>query len=62
MPFGVKIHKDEQVEALRRQVDNNLHKLVLEFDSDYFKVDNEEVIKFVSFEDALKELVALKKS
>lgn len=62
MPFGVKIHKDGQVEALRQQVDSNLHKLALELDKDYFKVDSQEVIKFVSFEDALKELVALKNS
>lgn len=62
MPFGVKIHKDRQVESLRQQVDSNLHKIALELDADYFKVDNQEVIKFVSFEDALKELVALKKS
>ncbi len=62
MPFGVKIEKDQHVEALRRQVDANLHSIALELDSNYFTVDNKEVINFVSFEDALKELVALKNS
>jgi len=62
MPFGVKIQKDGQVERLRQQVDFNLHNIALELDPNYFVVDNKEVIKFVSFEDALKELVALKKS
>jgi hypothetical protein len=62
MPFGVKIEKDQQVEKLRQQVDFNLHNIALEMDPNYFTVDNQEVIKFVSFEDALKELVALKNS
>jgi len=62
MPFGVKIEKDKQVELLRQQVDSNLHKLALELDSNYFNVDTKEVIQFVSFEDALKELVAFKNS
>lgn len=62
MPFGVKIEKDQQVEMLRQQVDSHLHNIALELDSNYFTVDNKEVTKFVSFEDALKELVALKNS
>lgn len=62
MPFGIKIEKDKQVEVLRQQVDSNLHKIALELDSNYFEVDNQQVIQFVSFKDALKELVALKNS
>ena len=62
MPFGVKIERDQQVEALRQHVDFNLHNIALEIDPNYFTVNNQEVIKFVSFEDALKELVALKNS
>lgn len=62
MPFGIKIQKDGQVEALRQQVDINLQNVALELDPNYFVVDNKEVIQFVSFEDALKELVALKNS
>ncbi len=62
MPFGVTIKKDGQIEKFRQQVDSNLHNVALELDPNYFTLENQEVIKFVSFEDALKELVALKNS
>jgi hypothetical protein len=58
MPFGVKIQRDPEVNKLQLSVDQRLLEIVKKVDPEPPK----EEIKFVSFEDALKELIALKNS
>jgi hypothetical protein len=59
--FGSRIERDPEITRLRNAVNQKLWEIVQE----QFPVEEQqpvEEIKFVSFEDALKELVALKNS
>jgi len=60
MFFGAKVERDPEVQRLRQTVQQRMSDILKELEPESVKPQEE--IRFVSFEDALKELVALKKS
>jgi len=61
MFFGANVERDPEITQLRNKVNQQLWDIVRENTPTEEQKPKEE-IRFVSFEDALKELVALKKS
>jgi len=61
MFFGAKVDRDPEINKLRQNVEERLWDIVQESTPKEEQQPKEE-IRFVSFEDALKELVSLKNS
>ena len=61
MFFGANVERDPEITQLRNKVNQQLWDIVRE-NTPIEEQKPKEEIRFVSFEDALKELVALKKS
>lgn len=59
--FGIKVEKDPTIDSLTANVLGQMQDIVQQ-ECSIIEINNPNEIKFVSFEDALKELVSLKNS
>jgi hypothetical protein len=58
--FGATVERDPNIQKLRQDVHQRMADILKELEPELVKPQEE--IRFISFEDALKELVALKNS
>jgi hypothetical protein len=61
MFFGAKVERDPQIQQLTQNVQQQLSDILNELEPKEERVE-QNAVRFVSFEDALKELAALKNS